>query len=126
MFLNRKEALKITRKKNIEKAMAFLENYAKKIIIKTGIEGYYARIDGKDYRGYCRNTDNKNFLDSTGAGDNFDAAFIFCFLKNLGMANILEFVNHCAEKSIEYIGGVGTNEKYAIIKNIYYLNIHRN
>jgi len=116
LFLNKKEALKITRQKTIEKAIALLEDYVKKIVIKTGIEGYYSRIDGKDYRGHCINKGNKNFLDSTGAGDNFDAAFIFGFLKNLDIAKTLEFANHCAEKSIEYTGGVGTYEKYAVIK----------
>ncbi|MHB1375866.1 MAG: carbohydrate kinase family protein [Candidatus Humimicrobiaceae bacterium] len=116
LFLNKKEALRIAHKKTVEKAIYSLENYVKKIVIKAGIDGYYARMDGKDYRGYCTNTANKNFLDSTGAGDNFDAAFIFGFLKNIETEKILEFANHCAEKSIEYVGGVGTDEKYAGIK----------
>ena len=116
LFLNKKEALKISRGKNEEKALEILENFVEKIIIKKGVEGYHARIDGIDYRGYCRNTTNQNFMDSTGAGDNFDAAFIFGFLKNLDTKKTLDFANLCAEKSIEYIGGVGTAKKYDDIK----------
>ena len=117
LFLNKKEALRISREKNEEKAIIVLENFVKKIIIKTGVEGYHARIDGMDYRGQCRNTTNQNFLDSTGAGDNFDAAFIFGFLKKFGTKKALDFANLCAEKSIEYIGGVGTAKKYADIQD---------
>lgn len=117
LFLNKKEALCITHEENIKKSIKILNKYIKKIIIKSGIDGYHALIDDKYFRGFCNNKINKNFIDSTGAGDNFDAAFIFGFLNNFKFEDILRFANFCAEKSIEYIGGVGTGEKYKFIKN---------
>jgi len=116
LFLNKREALNISREQNIKKAISRLSRYVEKVVIKAGKEGYFAKIDGKDYRGFCQNKKNKNFLDSTGAGDNFDAAFIFGFLNNIETSKTLRFADYCAEKSVEYSGGVGNIKKFKIIK----------
>ena len=119
LFLNKKEATRISEQTGVEQAAKKLSEYVSTVIIKLGIEGHFARIDDKNYRGYCNNTGNKNFLDGTGSGDNFDAAFIFGFLNDFNIEKNLEFANFCAEKSIEYIGGVGDAGKFRHIKDFY-------
>jgi sugar/nucleoside kinase (ribokinase family) len=122
LFLNKKEAMKISREPSVQKAADKLANYTKKVVIKLGKEGYIAKINGKYYQGHCRNTGNKNFLDGTGSGDNFDAGFVFGFLKEFDIEKTLDFANCCAEKSIEYSGGVGCDAKFAQIRSIFKIN----
>jgi sugar/nucleoside kinase (ribokinase family) len=116
LFLNKKEAVKISGEPTVQKAVDKLANYIKKVVIKLGKEGYIAKINGKYYRGRCNNTSNKNFLDGTGSGDNFDAGFVFGFLKGFDIEKTLDFANCCAEKSIEYPGGVGSDDKFVQIR----------
>lgn len=120
-FANRAEALKITGESNVNSAIKKLSNYTQKVIIKSGKWGYTAKINGKIHRGRCKNLDNMNFKDSTGAGDNFDAGFIYGSLNNWPIEKTLEFANFCGEKSIEYIGGVGTRDKFKQIIKKYNL-----
>jgi len=115
LFLNKKEAIKISGEPTVQKAVDKLANYIKKVVIKLGKEGYIAKINGKYYRGHCNNTSNNNFLDGTGSGDNFDAGFVFGFLKEFDIEKTLDFANCCAEKSIEYPGGVGCDDKFVQI-----------
>jgi sugar/nucleoside kinase (ribokinase family) len=81
-FVNKKEALMITKKTNIEDALDKLGKEVKIVIIKLGSNGYIAK-DGNDiYKGESLNV---NYKDSTAAGDNFDAGFIYGFINNLGV-----------------------------------------
>jgi len=122
LFLNQKEAMKISGEPSVQGALDKLANYTKKVVIKLGKEGYIAKINGKHYRGHCRNTRNKDFLDGTGSGDNFDAGFVFGHLKEFDIEKTLDFANYCAEKSIEYSGGVGSDDKFAQIRSIFKIN----
>jgi sugar/nucleoside kinase (ribokinase family) len=119
LFLNEREALGISRKKDYNEALNLLCKLTKIVIIKLGKDGYVANIDGKIYKGCCYNSLNKNFLDSTGAGDNFDAGFVFGFLKKINYEKNLLFANYCGETSVEYIGGVGGEVKYKRIKKYF-------
>lgn len=116
LLLNDREALGISQKSNCNEALKFLSEMIKIVIIKLGKEGYLASIDGKINRGYCLNPLNKKYLDSTGAGDNFDAGFVFGFLKKLNYEKNLLFANYCGEISLEYMGGFGEKDKYKQIK----------
>ena len=119
LFLNENEALNISKQTDRKRAAYKLAETVPKVIIKLGKEGQLAIIDGKEYRFRCNNTLNDNFIDGTGAGDNFDAGFIFCFLKDFPIEKTMEFANYCAEKSIEYIGGVGEESKFNDIREKY-------
>ena len=77
-----------------------------------GKEGYLAKINKKYYKGDCINKLKKNFKDSTGAGDNFDAGFIYGYIDNLNIEKSLKIANICGAKSVEYLGGVGDKEKF--------------
>ncbi len=114
-LINEKEALMITKKDNIDNALEELSKIAKTVVIKLGIKGYIARDNGNIYKGDSLSAD---FKDSTGAGDNFDAGFIYGFLNNMGPEKSLRIGNICGAKSVEYPGGAGTKEKFNKIDDL--------
>jgi sugar/nucleoside kinase (ribokinase family) len=87
----------------------------KTVVIKLGSEGYIAR-DGENY--YGGDQLSVNFKDSTGAGDNFDAGFIYGYIDNLNIEKSLKIANICGAKSVEYLGGVGNKEKFLELKEV--------
>ncbi|MBA7526832.1 ATP-dependent 6-phosphofructokinase [subsurface metagenome] len=112
---NKKEALKITKESNIKDALNKLGRVIKTIVIKLGSEGYIAR-DGENY--YSGDQLSVNFKDSTGAGDNFDAGFIYGYIDNLNIEKSLKIANICGAKSVGYLGGVGNKEKFLELKEL--------
>jgi sugar/nucleoside kinase (ribokinase family) len=108
-LINKKEALMITKKDNIDNALEKLSKIVKTVVIKLGVEGYIAKYNDNLYKGASLRVD---FKDSTGAGDNFDAGFIYGFLNNMGPEKSLHIGNICGAKSVEYLGGSGTKEKF--------------
>lgn len=117
LFLNKKEALKISKENNVKNAADKLSACTDKVIIKMGKEGYFAKIDKECFEEKCINTLNKNFKDGTGSGDNFDAGFIYGFINSFGTARSLKFANFCGEKSVAFLGGTGPEEKFQQLKN---------
>jgi len=114
-LVNKKEALLITGENNIDDALIELSKIVKTVIIKLGRNGYIAKdLDGI-YKGSAVKV---NFKDSTAAGDNFDAGFIYGFMSGLGIKKSLEIANICGGKSVEYLGGVGPKEKFILIKKL--------
>lgn len=122
LFLNKKEVLKISNKNEVQKAIEKLSKFVDKVVVKMGKEGYLAKINKKYYKDECINKLNKNFKDGTGAGDNFNAGFIYGHINSLGIEKSLKVANIAAAKSVEYSGGVGNKEKFfelkELIKNI--------
>lgn len=114
-FANKKEALKITNKADVEGALEKLGKEVKTVVIKLGSDGYIAK-HGEDY--YSGRALSVDFKDSTGAGDNFDAGFIYGYLSGLGIRKSLEIANICGAKSVEYMGGVGSIEKFSKIRGL--------
>ncbi|MBA7649509.1 ATP-dependent 6-phosphofructokinase [subsurface metagenome] len=112
---NKKEALKITKESNTGDALNRLNKEVKVVVIKLGSEGYIAR-DGDNY--YSGDSLGVNFKDSTGAGDNFDAGFIYGFINNCNIKKSLKIANIVGAKSVEYIGGVGNKEKFFGLKKL--------
>ena len=114
-LVNKREALKITKESNIKGALNKLSRVIKTVVIKLGSEGYIAR-DGENY--YGGDQLSVNFKDSTGAGDNFDAGFIYGYIDNLNIEKSLKIANICGAKSVEYLGGVGNKEKFLDLKEL--------
>ena len=112
---NKKEALKITKESNTGNALNKLSKKVKVVVIKLGSEGYIAR-NGDNY--YNGDSLSANFKDSTGAGDNFNAGFIYGYINNLGIEKSLKIANIVGAKSVEYIGGVGNKEKFFELKKL--------
>lgn len=114
-FVNKKESLMITKKSNIDDALEKLGKLANTVVIKLGSNGCVAQDNGNIYRAVAMNA---NFKDSTGAGDNFDAGFIYGFLNNLGPKRSLIIGNICGSKSVEFLGGAGTRDKFNKINSL--------
>lgn len=113
LFLNENEALNITGMSNTKNALEKLAGYLEVVIIKLGKKGYMAKIP-EGY--YTEKSLDVNFRDSTGAGDNFDAGFIYGFLSGLSDEISLKIANLCGAKSVEYLGGVGNEKKFIELK----------
>ncbi|MCL4377271.1 MAG: carbohydrate kinase family protein [Actinobacteria bacterium] len=118
LFLNKKEVLKISNENKVQGAIEKLSKFVDKVVVKMGKEGYLAKINKKYFKGECINKLNKNFKDGTGAGDNFNAGFIYGFLNNFKPNKTLEFANFCGEKSIEFFGGLGPVERFRQLKEL--------
>ncbi len=114
-LVNKREALQITKESNIKDALDKLSRVIKTVVIKLGSEGYIAR-DGENY--YGGDQLSANFKDSTGAGDNFDAGFIYGYIDNLNIEKSLKIANICGDKSVEYLGGIGNKKKFLELKEL--------
>ena len=102
-FPNDKEAKAITETKSVYLALERLNEKVPIVAIKRGGKGAVGRHNGKTVK-------VKPFslkpIDTTGAGDCFDAGFIFYFLhKNRGFKASMEFANALGALSCLYIGG---------------------
>lgn len=113
LFLNEKEALKISGSADIKGAIEILNDLVDIVIIKLGSKGSLTYFSGKIIEMKAIETD---FFDSTGAGDNFDAGFIFGYLKGLDFKSSLKIANICGGKSAGSIGGVGKKERFLQLK----------
>jgi len=100
---NEDEALLISRCQTLESALDKLSQYAKTVVIKLGKKGAIAKHDGKIYpatRGF-----EVPFVDAVGAGDSFDAGFVFKWLQGGDLNRCLEFGNMCGALSVTKAGG---------------------
>lgn len=88
---NKDEAKAITKLDNDIKNLNFFSKLgAKNVIIKQGSLGSIAILNNKIFKSPAYNT---NCLDTTGAGDSFNAAIIYSLLKNFPHKDILDFAN---------------------------------
>lgn len=115
LLVNKKEALSIARKSNIEDALDKLGKKVKVSIIKLGGKGYIAKY-GENY--YSEDQLNANFKDSTGAGDNFDAGFVYGYINNLDIKKSLQIANICGDNSVGYLGGAGERKRFFDLKEL--------
>ena len=99
-FPNETEALHITKAATPEDAAKLLP--ADICVVKCGADGAVAFKDGVLTRG-------KPFkvtpVDTTGAGDSFNAGFLYGFLNGMSMADCLTHGNACGAVSVTKIGG---------------------
>ena len=114
-LVNKKEALGIAKASNIEEAIKRLGKEVKTVIVKLGDQGCIAKR-GDNY--YKESSQNVNFKDSTGAGDNFNAGFIYGIMSGFDIEKCLKIANICGAKSVEYLGGVGNKKKFYELKKL--------
>lgn len=81
-----------------------LENGVGAVVLKCGSHGAALFTPGERHRhpGYPAEV-----LDSTGAGDSFDAGFLFGFLRGWSSERSLAFGNACGALAVAAIGGTG-------------------
>lgn len=76
---NESELMNLTRKDSVENALKAIEGYGKFIIVKQGKQGSLLSCNNKIVRG--KSFQNNEVVDAIGAGDSFNAGFIFKFMQ---------------------------------------------
>lgn len=102
LFLNEREALRLTRARTIKSAAQKLGRLTNCAVIKLGSRGAVAVKDGElvTMPGF-----KIRAVDTTGAGDSFDAGFIFAHLKGSSLNDCLRIANACGAMSALKSGG---------------------
>jgi len=106
IFPNYEEASIITKETSLDGiAKVFLEYGVRNVVIKNGIHGCYIqnlneKFDVPAYK-------NTRLIDTTGAGDNFAAGFIYGLFMDLPIRQCAAYANAAAAVSIQYLGAGG-------------------
>lgn len=100
---NAAEAMALTGTRSTEAAAEALSRTVPDVVIKRGAEGAYAICGGV----VCQEpAPRAAVLDTTGAGDSFDAGYVFGLLSGLPIAERLRVASLCGARSTEGLGGV--------------------
>lgn len=102
LFLNEREALKLTRVKKVEQALRKLSQLVPCTVIKLGPRGAIATFDNQIFQGPGFQV---TAVDTTGAGDSFDAGFMSAYLRGASILECLETGNACGALSTLQPGG---------------------
>ena len=102
LFLNRTEALQLTRARNTRRALKILASQVPCAVIKLGPKGAVAARNGE----FAWAPGFKvNVLDTTGAGDSFASGFISAYLNNNPLEECIRIGNACGALSTLEAGG---------------------
>ena len=99
---NEQEALHLTGQGRLEPALASLSQQVPTLAVKLGAEGAVARREGQEVRAPAVPIDVK---DTTGAGDSFDAGFLYGYLQGWSLEKSLRFACACGSLSTRGVGG---------------------
>ncbi|MBQ7931271.1 MAG: carbohydrate kinase family protein [Clostridia bacterium] len=102
LFMNETECQHYTRCEDIETGARKLAEKAGIAVIKLGKTGAMAIKDGEKYFAPAYKV---QAVDTTGAGDSFNAGFIYGFLQGLPMEECLKCGNGCGALSVTKLGG---------------------
>lgn len=98
LFVNRVEITKLTNIQNVvESAHELLKHGPSLVVVKLGSEGSLAVTKNNEIRMPAFKV---KVINTTGAGDAFDAGFIKAFLNNMNLADALKIANAVAALSI--------------------------
>jgi sugar/nucleoside kinase (ribokinase family) len=99
---NASEACALTGSKQPEEALRHLSRYVSTVVVKQGGEGVIAKTDNQTERLPALPVTP---VDTTGAGDAFDAGFIYAFLKDLSLLDCLRYGAICGGLTTTTPGG---------------------
>jgi sugar/nucleoside kinase (ribokinase family) len=104
LFLNEQEARSLTRREEVKAACLRLGQFCPFVVIKLGAKGAIAYRDGEFIEAEGFRVDA---IDTTGAGDSFDAGFVHAFLDGRDLKECLTVGNACGALSTMKRGGTG-------------------
>jgi sugar/nucleoside kinase (ribokinase family) len=99
---NENEAFALAGINNVESASRRLSESCKVVVIKLGADGAIARSAGETVR---IPTLKVEVVDTVGAGDTFDAGFLYGFLNGWGLERSLHMAVACGSLSTRHAGG---------------------
>jgi ribokinase len=105
---NEGEALHIAGKDDLDQAGKWLASVTGLTVIKCGAQGAvaFSRGERKQFAVPQALLENLRIVDTTGAGDNFDAGFMFAWLQRATLADCVALGMKCATASLGAIGGI--------------------
>ena len=113
-FPNEKELLLLTGKSNIREAIDSIKKHIKILAIKRGNQGSAVFYENnlKDMPPFL----NEKVIDTTGAGDSYNAGFIFKYINGYNITECQKFGNLMGAVSTTAAGGVKAFESYENVK----------
>ncbi|MBQ7840447.1 MAG: carbohydrate kinase family protein [Lachnospiraceae bacterium] len=102
LFMNETEAVHYSRKETAMLAGADFAKNCRVVALKLGAKGSVAFYDGRIYR---KDRYQVTAVDTTGAGDSFNAGFIYGYLSGKSMEECLSCGNACGALSVTKLGG---------------------
>ena len=116
LFLpNEVEVTAITRRFNVADALRQLENGRTRVIAKLGPQGCMTLEDGQPLAVPAFRIDP---VDTTGAGDSFDAGFLHAWLRGMPVREALRWGAACGSLSTRGLGGTGRQADSAEVERL--------
>lgn len=105
---NEEEAKNISKKDTVEEAGIMLSEICPIVVIKRGADGatVFQNSTATHYPIPECSLKGLKIKDTTGAGDNFCAGFVFNWLKGMSIENCVELGIKCGTSSLKEIGGI--------------------
>jgi sugar/nucleoside kinase (ribokinase family) len=113
LFVNEREAIKLTKAKKAQAALKMLCAKVPCVVVKRGAKGAIA-IQADE--AFTDSGFRVKALDTTGAGDSFDAGFLSAYLMKQPLAECLRFGNACGALSAISIGGTAGQPTLAVLQ----------
>ena len=111
VFLPNEEEIKyLTGKQNIDDALESLKDFGKTIVVKLGNKGSVSYQENKITK--IPAFLNEKVIDAIGAGDSFDAGFIYKFIQGEGIRNCQTFGNLMGAINTTAAGGTNAFKNY--------------
>lgn len=101
---NETEALNITGERVPEAAAEKLAEFCGSAVVKCGSKGAVLVSGGKRY--FAETVKGVKVIDTTGAGDSFNAGFIYAYLHGFSPEKCLAYGNACGALAVSNVGGV--------------------
>ena len=103
LFMNESEALGYSGKNTPEEAARDFVVYGPLVVLKLGVKGSMATAEDN---GIIRRQSFKvKAVDTTGAGDSFNAGFIYGYVNTMPVSDCLVYGNGCGALSVTQLGG---------------------
>jgi sugar/nucleoside kinase (ribokinase family) len=106
-FPNEVEALRLTNSRNVQHAARELAKLARVAVVKLGARGALLSTDGKQFHVPAVKA---RIVDTTGAGDSFDAGFLACYLKGGSIEASARAGAVAGARAVSAVGGTGAFE----------------
>jgi sugar/nucleoside kinase (ribokinase family) len=110
LFVNEHEAMSLSKAGTLEEACKVLQSRTACVIVKAGKDGAMALVDEKIKRIPARTV---KVVDTTGAGDCFDAGFLYgTFEKKMSVVEAMKIGSATGSRSCSFPGGVAHRSSF--------------
>jgi len=102
LFANEAEALAMTGEQDLREAIRLLAELCRCVVVKRGNRGAMAVMGGEFVD---QPAESAHVLDATGAGDCFNAGFLYGWLAGKSLSDNVVLANICGSRAVEAFGG---------------------